>query len=177
MLDDKITLKTVGANGQISLGKKYAGRHVLIEEQAEGVWLVRTARVIPDDEAWILEPKAAADLQAALEHAVKTKVSTDNTDAILQRLQHGAGGGRSTRCGGLVRGQACRQGAGDETVNLGAQAVPGPPHTHAEGRQRQPTGSQSHPAEGGAGHRRKDGRRAQRGQAPCFGKAGRRCGV
>ena len=90
MLDDKITLKTVGANGQISLGKKYAGRHVLIEEQSEGVWLVRTARVIPDDEAWVHEPKAAADLQAALAYAVKNKVSTGNTDAILERLNNGA---------------------------------------------------------------------------------------
>jgi hypothetical protein len=90
MLDDKITLKTVGANGQISFGKKYAGRHVLIEEQAEGVWLVRTARVIPDDEAWIHEPKAAADLQAAYAYAVKNKVSTDNTEAILERLKNSA---------------------------------------------------------------------------------------
>jgi hypothetical protein len=63
---------------------------VLIEEQAEGVWLVRTARVIPDDEAWIHEPKAAADLQAAYAYAVKNKVSTDNTDAILERLKNGA---------------------------------------------------------------------------------------
>jgi hypothetical protein len=31
--------------------------------------MVRTATVIPDNERWLHEPRAAADLQAALEHA------------------------------------------------------------------------------------------------------------
>jgi len=37
------TVKVVGANGQISLGKQYAGRQVLVEEREPGVWIVRTA--------------------------------------------------------------------------------------------------------------------------------------
>ena len=41
------TVKVVGTNGQISLGKQYAGRHVLVEESEPGVWTVRTATVIP----------------------------------------------------------------------------------------------------------------------------------
>ena len=43
------SVKVIGANGQISLGKQYAGRQVLVEEQEPGVWLVRTATVIPDN--------------------------------------------------------------------------------------------------------------------------------
>ncbi len=39
-------VKVIGSNGQISLGKQFAGRQVLIEEQEPGVWLVRTAAVI-----------------------------------------------------------------------------------------------------------------------------------
>ena len=46
------SVKVIGANGQISLGKQYAGRQVLVEEQEPGVWLVRTATVIPDNERW-----------------------------------------------------------------------------------------------------------------------------
>lgn len=41
-------IKTIGASGQISLGKEYAGRHVIIEEIEEGVWLIKTASIIPD---------------------------------------------------------------------------------------------------------------------------------
>ena len=44
------TVKVVGSNGQISLGKQFAGRQVLVEEREPGVWLVRTATVIPDNE-------------------------------------------------------------------------------------------------------------------------------
>jgi hypothetical protein len=46
-LDVKTSVKVVGANGQISLGKEFAGRQVLVEERGSGVWLIRTARVIP----------------------------------------------------------------------------------------------------------------------------------
>jgi len=82
---DTLSLKTVGTNGQIALGKKYAGRHVLVEEQAEGVWLIRTARVIPDSEAWLHEGKAAADLQAALDHAARTRPAPEDSEAILNK--------------------------------------------------------------------------------------------
>ena len=44
------SVKIIGANGQISLGKQFAGRQVLVEEREPGVWLVRTATVIPDNE-------------------------------------------------------------------------------------------------------------------------------
>jgi hypothetical protein len=60
------TIKVVGANGQISLGKRYAGRTVLVEEQEPGVWLVRTANIIPDNERWLHQPQASADLERAL---------------------------------------------------------------------------------------------------------------
>lgn len=55
------TLKVIGSNGQISLGKQFAGRQVLVEEQEPGVWLVRTATVIPDNERWLHQGQAATD--------------------------------------------------------------------------------------------------------------------
>ncbi len=36
-----VSVKVVGANGQISLGKQFAGRQVLVEEREAGVWLIR----------------------------------------------------------------------------------------------------------------------------------------
>ncbi|GKT09627.1 hypothetical protein [Desulforhabdus sp. TSK] len=51
-------VKVVGASGQISLGKQYAGQTVLMEQVEEGVWLLKIAKVIPDSELWIhAEPK------------------------------------------------------------------------------------------------------------------------
>ncbi len=83
------SLKVVGANGQISLGKQFAGRHVLVEEREPGVWIVRTATVIPDNERWLHEPRADADLRAALAWAESHPASDQNTDSLLQRLSDG----------------------------------------------------------------------------------------
>lgn len=82
-------VKLVGANGQISLGKQYAGRQVLVEEHEPGVWLVRTATVLPDNERWLHEPRAAAHLQAAMAWSTANAASDANTEDTLNRLVHG----------------------------------------------------------------------------------------
>lgn len=82
-------VKIVGANGQISLGKQYAGRQVLVEEQEPGVWLVRTAVVVPDNERWLHEPRAAADLESALEWASHNAPTDADLDNRLGRLADG----------------------------------------------------------------------------------------
>jgi len=83
------SVKVVGANGQISLGKQFAGRQVLVEEHEPGVWMVRTATVMPDNERWLHEPQAAVDLQSALAWAAATPASDSNTDALMKRLSDG----------------------------------------------------------------------------------------
>lgn len=77
------SVKVVGANGQISLGKQFAGRQVLIEEQETGVWLIRTATVIPDNERWLHEPQAAADLARAMAWSGQQPASDSKADAVL----------------------------------------------------------------------------------------------
>ena len=81
-----LTVKMIGANGQISLGKQFAGRQVVVEEREPGVWLIRTATVIPDNEAW-LDEKAMHDLQKALAWAQANPPDDSTTDAILKRLR------------------------------------------------------------------------------------------
>lgn len=80
-------VKLVGANGQISLGKQYAGRQVLLEEREPGVWLVRTATVVPYNERWLHAPQAAADLAEALDWARAHPASDAQADGPLQRLR------------------------------------------------------------------------------------------
>ena len=80
------SVKGVGANGQISLGKHVAGRQMPVEEQEPGVWLVRTATVIPDNERWLHEPKTTADLARALEWARSDAASDDSADDAIRKL-------------------------------------------------------------------------------------------
>jgi hypothetical protein len=85
------TVKVIGANGQISLGKQFAGRQVLVEEQESGVWLIRTATVIPDNERWLHEPVAAAELARAIDWSQKHSASDEHADEILNSATQGAG--------------------------------------------------------------------------------------
>lgn len=82
------TVKVVGANGQISLGKQFAGRQVLVEEREPGVWMIRTATVIPDNECWLHEPQAASDLQTALAWASANPATETHSEEVLNRLSH-----------------------------------------------------------------------------------------
>jgi hypothetical protein len=77
------TVKVVGANGQISLGKQFAGRQVLVEEQETGVWLIRTATVIPDNERWLHGADAASDLARALTWAKQNPAADSQIDTVL----------------------------------------------------------------------------------------------
>lgn len=85
------TVKVIGNNGQISLGKQFAGRQVLVEEQEPGVWLVRTATVVPDNERWLHEGQAASDLQQAMAWSASHTAQDDDTTAQLDRLAKGEG--------------------------------------------------------------------------------------
>ena len=87
------TVKTIGVNGQISLGKQYAGQQVLIEEREAGVWLIRAADVIPCNERWLHEPDHKAKLAAAISWAAENKASDVNDDVVLGRLAGQDGNG------------------------------------------------------------------------------------
>jgi hypothetical protein len=41
-------LKTVGTSGQLTLGKKYSGRHFEVEEHASGELVLRPVRLVRD---------------------------------------------------------------------------------------------------------------------------------
>ena len=81
------SVKVIGANGQISIGKEYAGRSVLVEETEPGVWSVRTASVIPDNERWLHSPQTALDLQNALAWSqAHPPAATPDVDALMAQL-------------------------------------------------------------------------------------------
>jgi len=88
-LTTKASVKLVGSNGQISLGKEFAGRQVLVEEKEPGVWLVRTALVVPENELWLHQPKAREDLARALDWAQRHPAKESDLDATLKKVEDG----------------------------------------------------------------------------------------
>ena len=82
-LREATVIKSVGTSGQISLGKEYAGRKVLIERPAEGVWIIRTATVIPDNELWLHKKENQERLRKALEWAKRTPARPSDPDELV----------------------------------------------------------------------------------------------
>ncbi len=73
-----MNVKIVGTSGQISLGKEYAGRTVVVDNPEEGVWVIRTAQVIPDSEMWLHEEPAKSKVAAGLAWASETPAKVTN---------------------------------------------------------------------------------------------------
>ena len=58
---------------------------MLVEEREPGVWLIRTAIVIPDNERWLQNPQAADDLAKALAWAKANPATDESLDRVLTR--------------------------------------------------------------------------------------------
>ena len=84
---DYQVVKSIGSSGQISLGKEFAGRKVLVENPEPGVWVIRTATIVPDNEKWIHTPSNKKALAEALEWAQKTPPKASDLSKLkIKRL-------------------------------------------------------------------------------------------
>ena len=75
-------VKCIGASGQISLGKEFAGRTVLVDSPAKGVWIIRTATIIPDNEAWLHDPRTRQTLKKSLKWALAHPATASDPDQL-----------------------------------------------------------------------------------------------
>ena len=82
-----VEIKTIGNSGQISLGKEHAGRTVMVEELESGVWMIRTARVIPDNELWLHTPEARESLDKALEWSAQSPRAQSDLKSLTRRVR------------------------------------------------------------------------------------------
>ncbi len=78
-------VKVIGANGQVSLGKEFAGKMVLIDQVDEGTWIIKSGEFIPDSEKWIYQDNNLSKLEKAIDWADKNE-PIDNFDRIAKRI-------------------------------------------------------------------------------------------
>lgn len=80
-------IKHVGANGQISLGKKYAGRQISVTELDDGTIVLKTGKFIPDSESWLYANNGEYKIdQAAKWHNATSR--HENYDEIIEKLEN-----------------------------------------------------------------------------------------
>jgi len=80
-------VKTIGASGQISLGKEYAGRNVLIEQTDPGVWVIKLGEFIRDSEKWLHRGDLKESLDEAVAWAEKNPPNSTKLDHFEKRFE------------------------------------------------------------------------------------------
>jgi hypothetical protein len=80
------TIKQVGLNGQISLGKEYAGKQVQISKMSDGSLLIQTGQFIPDTERWLYTKDNLKGLDESIAW-VESHPRRDNFDEIAARIE------------------------------------------------------------------------------------------
>lgn len=80
------TLRLLGAEGEVALGKEYAGYSVSIEALEPGVWTIKLGQLVPPSERWLLDPKVQADLDAAIAWAEKNPPQTTDLKELEEKL-------------------------------------------------------------------------------------------
>ena len=78
-------IKYVGDNGQISLGKEYAGKQVQLVKSEEGIITIKTGFFIPDNERWLYQEDNLERLHKALADA-NNRPRSANYEGIKKRI-------------------------------------------------------------------------------------------
>jgi hypothetical protein len=81
-------VKVVGNNGQLSLGKEFAGQMVLIDQLDNGTWLIKKGEFIADSEKWLYQANNLAKLDQAMSWAENNKPS-ENLETIAKKVGNG----------------------------------------------------------------------------------------
>ena len=84
-MDTHYQVKAIGANGQISLGKEFAGKMVLIDQMDKDTWIIKTGTFLPDSEHWLHRGNGIAKLEKALAWSDK-HAPQDNFDQLAKEI-------------------------------------------------------------------------------------------
>lgn len=80
-------VKVIGANGQVSLGKEFAGKMILIDKIDDATWIIKTGEFIPDSEKWLYQNDNLAKLDEAIQWAKKNK-PRDNFAELVKEIEN-----------------------------------------------------------------------------------------
>lgn len=78
-------IKVVGKSGQISLGKKYAGKTLRLERFEDGSITLTAVAMVPESQLWTLEEPSRSRIQRGLEWAARTTRMETDLDALERK--------------------------------------------------------------------------------------------
>lgn len=77
------TIKVVGINGQISLGKGYAGRTVRVSVSEDETVTIKPGKFVPDNELWLYKDDNMERLDRAIASAAKREINHSNFEELM----------------------------------------------------------------------------------------------
>jgi hypothetical protein len=80
-------LQTAGTEGQVVLGKKYAGRSFDITEREDGTLILVPLDEIPESEAWLHTPEMQEKLRRAKRWCEENPPTETDLDELLARVK------------------------------------------------------------------------------------------
>jgi hypothetical protein len=78
-------VKTVGRSGQISLGKRYAGKMLRLERFKDGRIVLTAVAMVPESQLWTLAEPDRSRIERGLVWAAKTVPAETDIDGLLKR--------------------------------------------------------------------------------------------
>lgn len=81
---DDVGIKVVGKSGQISLGKRYAGKTLRVERRRDGTVILTAVTMIPDHQLWTLEEPHRSRIEEGLRWAAATAPQETDVEQLLR---------------------------------------------------------------------------------------------
>lgn len=92
-----VEIKVVGKSGQISLGKRYAGKTLRLERRQDGTVLLTAVAMVPETQLWTLEEPERSRIERGLTWAAVNAPQETDVEDLLKRPTSGAGRARGRR--------------------------------------------------------------------------------
>jgi len=78
-------IKVVGKSGQISLGKRYAGKTLELQRLDDGSLLLRAVAMVPESQLWTLDEPHRSRITRGLAWAGQTEPRESDPDSLLKK--------------------------------------------------------------------------------------------
>lgn len=92
-----VEIKVVGKSGQISLGKRFAGKTLRVERRQDGTVLLTAVAMVPEHQLWTLEEPHRSRIERGLSWARATAPRVTDIEALRKPAAKKVGTARGRR--------------------------------------------------------------------------------
>ena len=92
-----VEVKVVGKSGQISLGKRYAGKTLRLDRRPDGTVLLTAVAMVPENQLWALAEPHRGRIERGLAWAAATKPQETDLESLVKRRPGQGGRARGLR--------------------------------------------------------------------------------